>query len=326
MIRTLRILLMGMIAILLSGCGSGRLIPQDIEIMMASEGGQWALKAIEGHGGIWRWRQRAFVTFDYMKLGVSHGMDTTIENRKRDTTIVPRLDTLINLRERITLDLPNGLAFSRSASNNPALLKGINADSAWLVSDDIPSEDSAAVRRAGAHLMETRIAFGLPFSLLDTTLSFSLSGQEPALDTSIVKGEDPGTFDTTITPYTIQQLKVEPAPAGTGLAWLVLYLDSRDGKVRRLLSPRSDSAATSDAWLILWSDQQSTLGMTLGGRRTTYPADATGKIIGPMVSDRRYFNVEFSRTVEGSPFTWTSPVPATPDSLSADSSAAADGA
>ena len=325
MIRTLQILLVGMIAIALCGCGSGRLIPQDIETMMASEGGQWALKAIEGHGGIWRFRQRAFVTFDYVKLTVSHGMDTTIENRRRDTTIVPRLDTLINLRERMTFDLVNRFAFSQSASSNPLVLKGLNAESSWLVKDDVLSEDSAEIRLAGAHLTQSLNAFGLPFSLLDTTLSFSLIDQEPAFDTTIAKGRDPGTFDTTITPYTIQQLRVEPAPSGMGLKWLVLYLDSRDGRIRKLLSPRTDSGATSATWLTTWSEQQTTLGMTLGGRRVTYPADSAGQIIGLLESDRRYYNVEFSRSVEGISFTWTSTTPAVPDSLSADSGTAADG-
>lgn len=326
MIQTLRILLVGVIAIQLCGCGSGRLIPQDIETMMASEGGQWALKAIEGHGGIWRWRQRAFVTFDYVKLMVSHGMDTTIENRRRDTTIVPRLDTLINLRERMTFDLVNRFAFSQSASTNPLILKGLNAESAWLVRNDVRSEDSAEIGLAGAHLTQSQNSFALPFSLLDTTLTFSLPGEESALDTTIIKGREAGTFDTTITPYTIQQLRVEPAPAGMGLKWLVLYLDSRDGRIRKLLSPRTDSGATSATWLTTWSEQQTILGMALGGRRATYPADSAGQITGLLESDRRYFNVEFSRSVEGISFTWTTNTPAAPDSLSADSAAAADGA
>jgi hypothetical protein len=308
MIRTLRILLVGVIAVQLWGCGSGRLIPQDIETMMASEGGQMALKAIEGHGGIWRWRQRSFVTFDYVKLAVSHGMDTTVENRKRDTTIAPRLDTLINLRERITFDLAQGFASSQSASTIPLVQKGMNAETAWLVRDNVVSQDSNDIQRVTTHLLEARDAFGLPFSLLDTTLRLTVGSEAPAIDTTVAKGKDPGTFDTTITPYTMQQLRIEPAPAGTGLEWLVLYLDSRDGRVRKLLRPRSDSAASSAAWLTIWSDQQNTLGLKLGGRRATYPADGSGGIQGPLESDRRYYNVEFSRSLDSLAVTFTAPV------------------
>ena len=295
------------VLVALPGCDSGRVLPEDIKSLMGSEGGRLVLKAVEGHGGIWRWRQRPYATFDYLNLVVKYGMDTVVANRRRDTTITPRVDTLENLRETITLDLQNLYAYALSASQTPLIEKGMNARSAWKVTDGIPDTTAFAPVAVAAHLEEALFYLSLPFSLLDTTLGFSVTGEEPFVDTTFAKGKAPGSYDTTTTPFNMVKLRVD-FPTGTSkVDWMEFYLDDRDGRIRRTLSPARLDDSTMGTSLTIWSDLQDAVGLTVGGRRRSYPATPQGQITGPFDTDRRYYNVEFPRSLDSDPFTWTRP-------------------
>ena len=294
-------------AVAVGGCNSGRLVPKDIEKLMESEGGRWALKSIEGHGGIWRWRQRPYMKFDYSALAIARGMDTAITNRRRDTTITPRVDTLINLREQFTVDLGDGRIFARSAQASPVMSRAYNGDSVWVTVDGVPQTDSAVRAEAMRLFLTTRFEAMLPFSLLDTTLSFTLVGSEAYVDTTTQKGKLPGTYDTTLTPMSMIKLKDEYKPGQAPYDWLVFWLDERDGKIRRVLAPARDPQATAPARLTLWTELEDAVGLTVGGRRRTFPADSEGRITGEMQVDRRYYNFDFPRQLEKMPFDWTPP-------------------
>jgi hypothetical protein len=308
--KILRWIWAGMVVLVaLLGCHSGRLVPEDIESLMNSEGGRLVLKTVEGHGGIWRWRQRPFTSFDYVNLAVKYGMDTTVTNRRRDTTITPRVDTLINLRESMIFDLQNRYAYAVSAAQNPLIESGMNANSSWRVHDGILDTTSMAPAAVAAHLQEALFHLSLPFSLLDTTLGFSVTGDVPYVDTTFAKGKTPGTYDTTTTPFNMVKLRVD-FPAGTSEAdWMVFYIDERDGHIRRTLSPVRLDDSTLGTYLTLWSDLQNALGLIVGGRRRSYPATPQGQIVGLLESDRRYYNVDFPRSLDSDPFTWIPPAP-----------------
>jgi hypothetical protein len=308
------------VLVALPGCDSGRVLPEDIESLMSSDGGRVVLKAVEGHGGIWRWRQRPYTKFDYLNLVVQHGMDTAVTNRRRDTTITPRVDTLVNLRETITFDLQTLHAYAVSASQNPLIEKGINARSAWKATDGVPDTTADAPAAVVAHLEEALFHLSLPFSLIDTTLGFSVIGEQPYVDTTFAKGKTPGTYDTTLTPFNLIKLRVD-YPTGTSkVDWMEFHVDDRDGRIRRTLSPVRVDDSTMGAYLTVWSDLQDAVGLTVGGRRRSYPATPQGEVIGLLESDRRYYNVEFPRSLESDPFTWTPPAPV---DTTADTSAAA---
>jgi hypothetical protein len=297
------------VLVALPGCDSGRLIPEDIESLMNSEGGRLVLKAVEGHGGIWRWRQRPYTSFDYVNLVVKHGMDTAVTNRRRDTTITPRVDTTVNVRETVTFDLQNLWAYAVSASQNPLTEKGMNADSSWRVQDGMPDTTADAPAAVTAHLQEALAHLSLPFRLLDTTLGFSATGVEPYVDTTFAKGKNPGTYDTTMTPFNLVKLRVD-FPTGTSdIDWMVLYVDERDGRIRRTLSPVMVDDSTRATYLTIWSDLQDAIGLTVGGRRNSYPATDQGQVMGLLERDRRYYNVEFPRSLDSDPFTWMPPAP-----------------
>jgi hypothetical protein len=290
--------------LMLPGCSSGRLVPEDISVLLKSDTGRLVLKAAEGHGGIWRWRQRPYAQFDHMLLVTARGMDTVIANRGRDTTITPRLDTIANVRENCILDLVAGRRFARSASATPSLLAGFNGDTAWSAQDGRP--DSTFVRdRIAAGLAESAFLFGLPFSLVDTTLKFSVLGDLAMLDTNITKGREPGSFDSAIVSFSCARLKVEWTRGRAPVDWMVFYIDARDGRVRRTLSPVTRPDGSAGYHLTLWTDQSDAIGLTVGGRRLSYPATADGQITGPFESDRRFYNVEFPRQLDTEPFNWS---------------------
>jgi len=295
-----RWLLIGLAAVaVLWGCGGEQLIPNDIQKLMADEGGRWALKAVEGHGSIWRWRQRPYAAFDYVELSVARGMDTTITNRRRDTTITPRLDTLANIRDHVILDLKNGYIYSTSKSVSPPIRRGFNGDSVWMVTDTVPVTDSAQLATLQERFNDLEFQFTLPFTLLDTTLSFQLIGETPSIDTTIQKGKEPGTYDTTTTPYTLKQLKVAFPPGKAPVNSGVFYLDDRDGRVRRVLT---EKGGAYEMWV--WSELEPVIGVQVGGRRVAYPADASGNITGPFDTDMRFYNCDFPRRLDTNPFTW----------------------
>lgn len=290
--------------LMLPGCGGGPLVPEDIAALLRSEGGRMALKAVEGHGGIWRWRQRPYVQFDHGVLETVKGADTLVENRGRDTTITPRLDTLLNVRESCVFDLKSRKRFARSASQSPLLLSGFNGDSLWSVTNGVP--DSASARAlAGRQLEETWFYFQLPFLLLDTTLRFSHEGELPQVDTVITKGKEPGTFDTARTEFTITRLKVEWSGGRAPVEWMTFYLDGRDGRIRRTLSPVVRRDGSRSFRLTVWTDLTDAIGLKVGGRRQSFPANADGQVTGPADQDRRFYNVEFPRELESEPFNWT---------------------
>lgn len=287
--------------VMLPGCSGGRLVPEDIAALLHSEPGRLALKAVEGHGGIWRWRQRPYAQFDHMALETARGMDTLIANRGRDTTITPRFDTLLNLRENCLFDLKAGKRYSRSASQSPLLQAGFDGHSEWSTRDGLPDSAFASIL-AGRQLEETWFLFQLPFSLIDTTLKLSLQGEAPQVDTVITKGKEAGTFDTTLSSFSMTRLKVE-WPAGRAPSdWTVFYLDSRDGRVRRTLSPITRRDGTRSQRLTVWSDLTDAIGLKVGGRRLSYPATSDGQITGPSELDSRFYNVEFPRELEHPPF------------------------
>lgn len=283
-------------------CGGGQLVPADIQKMMDTEPGRMVLQTIEGHGGIWRWRQRTFVQIDYMMLSLWRGMDTVITNRGRDTTISPRLDTVDNMRGRMVLDLGGGMSFLEGISQAPQILAGDNGDSVWITEDGVPSTDSMRLAKATRILKQAHFDFSIPFLLLDTNIALQAAGELSTIDTVIQKGKEPGTFDTTLTPYVLRKLRVEfprhPAPR----PWYVLFLDERDGKIRRVLSPSGDGSGLE---ITIWTDVQSQLGLLLGGRRLSYPSDEAGSVMGPLSSEERFYNVEFMRSLENPPFTWS---------------------
>jgi len=314
------------LGVALAGCNSGRLMPEDIEALMRTDEGQWILKSVEGHGGIWRWRQRPYVIYDYGKLLLARGVDTTVTNRRRDTTISPYTDTLVNLHEHITLGLREGLFLSQSASQNPLVLKGFNGDSLWLVRDGVPEEDSSVLLAAAADLARSRFYLSLPFVLLDTTYRFSILGEQPWVDTTRVKGQAPGTYDTTLTPFNFIRLKVDFPAGAVPVDWLILYLDDRDGQIRRTISPGPPDDTVATVRLTVWSNVQEAIGLKVGGRRLSYPSDGAGAIQGPFVEDYRFFNVEFPRQLEeGVSFVWTAPPPAPDSTAVPDSTAAPEG-
>jgi len=289
---------------MLPGCGGGRLVPQDITVLLQSETGRLALKATEGHGGVWRWRQRPYAQFDHMLLATAQAADTLIENRGKDTTITPRLDTVAHVRETCIFDLQAGRRFARSASATPSLVAGFNGDSSWSTRDGVP--DSAQVRdHVAAQLADTWFLFGLPFTLVDTTLRLSSLGDLAMVDTNVTKGREPGTFDTTISSFTCARLKVEWARGQAPVDWMVFYIDGRDGRVRRTISPSVSATGTSGHRVTLWTDLVDAVGLKVGGRRLSYPATADGQITGPYDSDRRIYNVEFPRQLESEPFNWS---------------------
>lgn len=283
-------------------CGGKQLVPADIQRMMATEPGHMMLRTIEGHGGIWRWRQRTFVQFEYMMLSVQRGVDTVVTNRRRDTTISPRVDTMDNMRGRMVLDLASGQTFLEGMAQTPQVLSGDNGDSVWIVEDGVPSTDTTRLKRASRNLKQAQFDFAVPFQLLDTNLVLEQAGDVSTVDTVIQKGKNPGTFDTTLTPYALHKLKVEFPNRPSPRAWYVLFLDDRDGKIRRVLTPSADGAGRE---ITIWSDIQSQLGLLVGGRRLSYPADEAGNVTGPLSSEERFYNVEFMRTLETLPFTWT---------------------
>lgn len=292
------------------GCGGKQLIPDDIQKLMDDEGGRWALKSVEAHGGIWRWRQRPYAKFDYAILRIQRGMDTTVTNRRRDTTITPRVDTLLNIRDLVTLDLKSGNAYSVSKSQSPLIMAGYNGDSVWKVIDTVPVTDSTELAQLPGYFETVRFAYSLPFILLDTNLTFQLVGELPSVDTLIKKGKEPGTFDTTLTPYTLKKLQVGfPAGEAPDDAY-VFYLDGRDGRIRRVQT--TDGGQTL---LWFWSDQESAVGLMVGGRRLAFPADANGNVTGPWIEDMRFFNNDFPRELETDPFTWIGPEVEIPDSV-----------
>jgi hypothetical protein len=205
------------------------------------------------------------------------------------------------------LDLDSGFAFARSASQTPLVLKGIYGDSIWIVRDSVPGADSAERLAVATHLNESQFHFSLPFTLLDTTLGFTLEGEEPSVDTAIQKGREPGTYDTTLADYTLKKLRVEFAPGQAPYPWLLFFLDGRDGRIRRVLEPAVTDSGAETLMITYWSDIQDILGLKVGGRRVSYPADRTGSVTGPYVVDRRYYGIEFPRRLEEMPFTWTPP-------------------
>jgi hypothetical protein len=277
------------------------MVPQDIEALMRSDSGRWALKAVEGHGGIWRWRQRPYVVFDHVALQTARGMDTAIANRGRDTTITPKVDTLLNVHENCTFDLKSGKRFSRSATQSPQILAGNNGQSDWCMKDGVLAS-SDTVSTVGRQLLETSFWFQLPFQLIDTTLRLSLLGEIPTKDTVVTKGKESGTFDTTITDYSITRLKVEWPAGRAPVEWMVFYLDGRDGRVRRTLSPVVRRDGSRSAWLTVWSDMVDAVGLKVGGRRLSYPATSEGQVTGPYELDRRFYNPDFPRELETVPF------------------------
>jgi hypothetical protein len=286
----------------LASCGGKELIPADIQKMMASEPGRLALQTIEGHGGIWRWRQRTFTQFDFAILAVQRGMDTVVANRQRDTTITPRLDTLQHVRGRMTLDLVHGLAGVEGVSKSGPVAMGKSDDGAWIAFAGVPSVDPAAIRDADLVLRRALFDFSVPFNMLDTTLRMELAGEVPTIDTVIQKGKEPGTFDTTMTPYSLRKLRVEFASGAAPRPWYVLYIDARDGKIRRVLAP---DGAGSGMEITVWSDVQNHFGLRVGGRRLSYPSDADGNPTGPFSTDERFYNLDFMRELPNPPFTWS---------------------
>ena len=96
------------------------------------------------------------------------------------------------------------------------------------------------------------------------------------------------------------------APADTP-AIETLATDFQGTRIR-ILSPVVDTAGMASARITYWADQQEAAGLLLGGRRLSFPADASGAKAGKVVSDLRYYNVDFRRTLETSPFTWAAPV------------------
>jgi hypothetical protein len=287
------------------GCSGGKLIPNDIEKLMGSEGGRWALKAIEGHGGIWRWRQRPFASFDYMLFASRSGMDTLIESRNRDTTITPRIDTLVNLREHVVVDLHGGRFYAESKAQSPFVQKGYDGRSDWMALDGQPSMDPIELAGLEAHRTSIIFDFALPFVLLDTTAQFELTGDEPTVDTVIAKGKDPGTFDTTLTEYTLKKLRVTFSGGRAPGSGFMFYLDERDGRIRRMLWKPSGGLLIGQTYLTVLSEIERPLGLQIGGRRASYPADDNGRVTGPLALDERIYNVDLPRELTGDPFTWT---------------------
>jgi hypothetical protein len=301
--KALRWIWVGVGLLTLPGCGGGQLVPADISALLRSDTGRTVLKAVEAHGGIWRWRQRPYAQFDHMLLETARKVDTVIANRGRDTTITPRLDTVVNVRENCIFELQTGKRFARSASASPSIQSGFNGDSSWSVTDGRP--DSTLVRnRAAAQLAETWFLFGLPFSLVDTTLKFTLVGDLPQVDTTIAKGKAPGSFDTTVTNFTVTRLKVEWVRGGAPVGWMVFYIDGRDGRVRRTLTPVTRPNGLQGYRLTVWSELFDAIGLKVGGRRLGYPATAEGQVTGAHEVDERIYNVEFPRQLENAPFNW----------------------
>ena len=302
--KSLRWMWVGAGLLMLPGCSGGRLVPQDISVLLQTETGRLALKAAEGHGGVWRWRQRPFAQFDHMLLVTAKGADTLIENRGKDTTITPTLDTLTYVRETCIFDLQGGRRFARSAAATPSLVAGFDGQSSWSTTDGV--SDSAQVRdRIAARLSETAFLFSLPFTLVDTTLRMSSLGDLEMVDTNITKGREPGTFDTTIVPFTCSRLKVEWAHGQAPVDWMVFYVDGRDGRVRRTIAPSVNAQGMAGHHLTIWSDLVDAIGLSVGGRRLSYPCTADGTITGPYDSDRRIYSVEFPRQLESEPFNWS---------------------
>jgi hypothetical protein len=103
------------------------------------------------------------------------------------------------------------------------------------------------------------------------------------------------------------KLKVDYRPGQAPYDWLVFFLDERDGRIRRVLSPVSDPTAGAPAQLTVWTEMEDAVGLTVGGRRRSYPADREGRIAGDLLVDRRYYNFDFPRELETVPFDWTPP-------------------
>lgn len=290
--------------LLLPGCGGGRLVPPDISSLLQSDSGRLVLKTAEGHGGVWRWRQRPYAQFDHSLIVTGQKVDTVIENRGKDTTMTPRLDTSTLIRETCVLDLHAGKRFARSVSTTPTLVAGFDGSTSWSAQNNVP--DSAYVRDMRAtQLSEATFCFSLPFTLVDTTLKFSSLGDLPMVDTNITKGREPGTFDTTIANFNCARLKVEWTHGQAPVDWMVFYIDQRDGRIRRTLSPAMSTDGFSGHVLTVWSDLLDAVGLKVGGRRLGYPATAEGQVTGPFRSDRRIYNVEFPRQLDNEPFNWS---------------------
>jgi hypothetical protein len=70
-----------------------------------------------------------------------------------------------------------------------------------------------------------------------------------------------------------------------------------------LWTPSSGPFA-GQTYLSVWSDIERTLGLQIGGRRASYPADNNGRVTGPLAFDERLYNIDLPRELSGDPFTW----------------------
>ncbi|GIW40721.1 MAG: hypothetical protein KatS3mg076_1298 [Candidatus Binatia bacterium] len=219
-------------------------------------------EAVEKAGGWERWRSFRDVSF-VSTLNLYDSVGT----RTSSTSFFHRALLHQGLRCRVeSIGRPDEIVF------------GFDRGESWFLHDGRPVEDTFGSAFGRFDAASGVFWLGLPFSILESRAAVRYAGESR---------EGARRWEKVEVRYA-----EEPA---VPVDWAVLYLDPRTLLVRRVHARVRAAFLPHRLWVAKWRDIRNWQGILVARRRTYFPADAEGNIVGTMAAEHLIEHVEFDR-------------------------------
>lgn len=234
------------------------------------EGGRLIARAIEAAGGWSRWQHFRDVSFVstltiFDRIGSVLSETILLQRSVLHQGIRTRVDS-IGLSEEVVLGLEGG--------------------SDWMLHDGKAVNDPLRSAFTRFNALISHFSFGLPFILAESPVRLSYVGSE-------VDGRHKWEK------VRVDFLQPETAPAD----WLVLYLDADDGLIGQVFAHVTVEFLRHPLWMSKLREYREWDGIKKERRRTIFPADETGAVIGNMSAEQLVEHVRFDTGVSPEIFT-----------------------
>jgi hypothetical protein len=224
------------------------------------QAGKLVARAIEATGGWERWRARRDVAFVstltlYDRIGNAVSETIMLHKSPLHAGMKTRVES-IGLTEEIVL--------------------GVDGHGGWMLHDGKAVSDPLRTAFTRFNALSNHYWFGLPFVLAEGHGNLRYLGSEP--DGRMLWEKVRVDFSA-----------ADAAPAD----WLVLYIDADTGLPGRVLGHVTAEFLRHPLWMAKLRDYREWEGIKKERRRTFFPADEDGHLVGPMAAEQLVEHVRF---------------------------------
>lgn len=163
------------------------------------------------------------------------------------------------------------LARMDSIGLSSAVQFGIDAGDTWLLRDGAMVEDPGQLAISRFELVSSLFWFSLPFALVEMPAQLTDLGEET--------GQDGQSWHRVKAVF-------ETRNPGVPGNWFVLYFDSSSWRIDRVHAHLRAPFLRHELWIVQWRQYEQHDGLWIERERRFYPADISGRIVGPLVAQQ----------------------------------------